>query len=157
MFMLLFRKKILPKFRGPSPPRETQKKFIEPGWKPLYTQMLRVHCYWKHFHSLLVSDIRKKKKKVTFFRETESFPFRLGHKVSSWALTFGAPAFFRAHFYWAITSPIKKMDCKGNNANVLVQMVSVLERGNWWEGSVVEKKCRERRDEEELLHSVISL
>lgn len=118
IFTLLFRKKILPKFRGPSTPRRTQKKFNQPGWKPLYTQILRLHCYWKHFfHSLLVSDSRKKKK-AAFFRGTESFPFRLGHKVSSWAHTFGAPACFRAHFYWAITSPIKTMACKGNNADV---------------------------------------
>lgn len=111
MFILLFRKKILPKFRGPSPPRETKKEFNGPGWKPLFIQILRLHCYWKKLLSLLlVFDSSKK--------GTESFPFRLGHKVSSWAHTFGAPECFRAHFYWAITSPIKTTDCEGNNASV---------------------------------------
>lgn len=82
-------------------------------------KIIRLHCYWKQLLSLfiIVSDSRKKS---DICQKTESFPFKLGHKVSSWTHPFGAPACFRAPFYWTITSPVKTMGCKGNNANVWV-------------------------------------
>lgn len=75
---------------------------------------------------------------MKFVSGTESFAFKLSHNIFSWAHSYGTR--LRAHFCWVITSPVKPMGCKRNNADVLtvlVQMLSLLERR--WSVKIDEK------------------
>lgn len=63
--------------------KKEKKKFNEPSWRSLYTQntktaLLLETTYFTLYWFLIIG------KNVKFVRETESFPFKLSHKISSW-------------------------------------------------------------------------
>lgn len=52
---------------------------------------------------------------MKFVKGTESFPFKLSHKTSSWAHSSYSTHLFQSTFF---TSPVKMVGCKENDADV---------------------------------------